>query len=344
MYQTWIKTFFSIFLGGLAAVMLVNAVADPMLVLPFVHRFNNRVRFINERQQKTNLLFFEHYYRVKDYDGVILGSSRSSGLNANLFAPRYTVFNYAAAASRPQEAVSYLQFAQDLHGKPLRAVIIGLDFMSAGGTPSQSRVKGEPVVYTQDVQKPFYVLANLMNLKALHLATRNLRANLHPTKENYFERRTNAVVEYFRPGPQDQQNALNETLAIYKNIYAHFRYNPDYKQTLQEIKQAFPRAEFFVFTTPVAKPHLDELFNAGLTEDYKRWLTDMVDVFGQITHFMDENEVTRHYTDYFADSHHLYPGAADLMVLRMQGKTENVPDDFGKTLTHENLPAYLQQF
>ena len=340
MYKTWLKTFLSVFVGGLAVLVLVNAVADPMLVLPFMHRFNNRVRFINERQQKTNLLYFSHYYGTKDYDGVILGSSRSSGLNPTLFQP-YTVFNYAAAASRPQEAASYATFAQDLHGKPLQVIILGLDFMSAAGTPSQSRTKGEPVIYTQDVKKPFYTLANLMNLKAFHLATRNLRANLHPTKENYFERHADAVVEYFRPGPADQQAAFNETLGIYQNIYAQFHYNPDYKTILQEVKNAFPHTRFIVFTTPVAKPHLELLYAAGLADSYKQWLTDIVDVFGEVHHFMDENEVTRNYTAYFADSHHLYPGAADLIAQRIQGRLDGVPADFGKTLTQQTLPAYL---
>ena len=61
MYKTWLKTFFSVFFPGLLGIILFNAVEDPMLVLPFTHRLNNRVRFINERQQKTNLLYFSHF-------------------------------------------------------------------------------------------------------------------------------------------------------------------------------------------------------------------------------------------------------------------------------------------
>lgn len=342
MYKTWIKTFFGVFGTALLLVMLFNAVEDPMLVLPFTHKLNNRLRFINERQQKTNLLYFSHFYGQKDYDGIILGSSRSNGLAAEAFAPEYQVFNYAAAASRPSEAVSYLQFAQEVHGRPLRLIIIGLDFMSSSGAKSKSRTKGIPVVYTQDVKKPFYVLANLMNLKAFHLSTRILRANLHPTKNAYFERRANTTVEYQYPSAQETADEFNKTLEIYKGIYQSYHYNPDYKQILLEIKNTFPQADFKIFTTPVSVPQLQMLKDAGLLESYKTWLSDIVDVFGEVTHFMDENPVTQNYPYYFYDSHHTNGKGLALMALRLQGKTDGVPDGFGKVLNRNNLPGYLE--
>ena len=341
MYKTWIKTFLGVFLGGLAVVMLTNAVADPMLVLPFVHKLNNRVRFINDRQQKTNLLFFSRYYNVKDYDGILLGSSRSGSIDTTLFEPQEHVFNYAAAASSPQEAVSYLQFAQEVHGKPLQVAYIGLDFMSAGGQKSKSRTKGIPVVYTQEIKKPLYTLANLMNLKAFHLSTRILRANLHRTKSSYFEREAGTLVLYEQPNPQEVQAAFNHTLEIYRGVYNNYHYNPDYKQILTEIKQAFPQTRFKVFTTPVSEPQFEMLKQAGLLNDYKAWLTDIVDVFGELTHFMDTTEVTRNYPLYFSDSHHTTQEASALMARRLQGQTQGIPADFGKVLTRENLPAYL---
>lgn len=343
-HKKWLKTFFAAFLSLLAAVTLVNVLGDPMLVLPFVHKLNDRVRFINERQQKTNQLFFLHYYGVKDFDGVILGSSRSSGLDPALLAPQYSVYNYAAAASRPDEAVSYLRFAQEMHGKELKLIVMGLDFMAADAQKSQSRAKGgAPVIYTQDVQKPFFTLANLFNLKAAHLATRNIRANLNPTKENYYERSRYAVVEYFRPGPDEQNAAFNETLGIYRTLYRDFRYSPDYKAVLQEVKAQFPSARFVAFTTPVSLPHLRMIEQEGKTEAYRQWLRDLTDVFGEVWHFMDNNEVTRQYPTYFADSHHLYPGASGLILKRIAG-AKDAPATFGKKLTPANIDGYLQDF
>lgn len=344
MYKTWIKTFFTILLTGLMIIITVNIIADPMMVLPFVHKLNNRSRDYNVRHQKTNLLYFSNYYGVQDYDGIILGSSRSVCLNQNLFSPKYTVFNYAAAASRPQEAISYLSFAQELHGKPLRLIVIGLDFFASSGTKSKSRVKGIPVVYTQEVKKPFYTIANLLNLKAFHLSTRIIRANLHGTKSVYWERKSNSTVEYFRPNSQQQEKSFNKTMNDYKGMYSTFTYNPDYKQVLQEIKNTFPNAEFMIFTTPVSKPHLDMLFEYGLKDSYKQWLTDIVDVFGSVMHFMDENEVTVNYKRYFDDSHHLYPRSTDLIIKRLLNENdENLPKDFGKMLTKDNLQDYLDK-
>lgn len=340
MHNTFLKTFFATFLGLLAVVVAVNIVADPMQVLPFVHKLNNRIRFINERQQKTNQLFFAHYYGVKDFDGIVLGSSRSTGINTALLSPQYTVFNYAAAASQPQEVISYASFAEKLHGRPLAVIVLGLDFMSSGGEQSKSKAKGLPVVYTQEVYKPFFTLANLFNLKAFHLATRIIRANLHPSKEFYYQRKYWAVIEEFRPPEPEQKAAFDETLAIYRGIYRKYHYNPDYRQILQEIKDAFPRTRFIVFTTPVAAPHFEMLAQYNLTDAYAQWLTDITDVFGEVYHFMDLNPVTQNYKDHFTDSHHLYPQSADLMIKRVLGG-DDVPDGFGKHLTPQNLPAYL---
>ena len=153
MYKAWIKTFFTVFLTSLIVVLSVNIVADPMMVLPFVHKLNNKAHNHNVAHQKTNLLFFSHYYKLKDYDGVILGSSRSRSINQNLFLPDYNVFNYAMPGTRPVEFLSYLSFAQELHGKPLRLIVIGLDFFGASGAKSKSHVKGIPVAYTQDKEK-----------------------------------------------------------------------------------------------------------------------------------------------------------------------------------------------
>ena len=342
-YRSWLNTFFTVFLSLLALTAFLNALGDPMLVLPFVHRFNNRVRFINERQQKTNQLFFLDYYGKQNFDGIILGSSRSTGIDPALFKPEYTVYNYAAAAFRPNEALTYLQFAQRLYGKDLRVIVLGLDFMAANGQPSKSRIKGGmPVSYIEDVHKPFFTLANLFSLKALHLSTRILRANWHPTKEFYYERKPLRVVEYFRPGPEEQNAAFQDTLRVYQNIYHTFQYNPDYKTVLMEIKQHFPHTRFLVFTTPVALPHLQLIQEENILPQYQQWLRDITEVFGEVWHFMDNNTVSRDYTRYFSDSHHLYPAETRRIIHRMLNRhTPDVPDDFGKKLTPANIDAYL---
>lgn len=345
LYQSWLKTFFIVFLSLLSLTVFLNALGDPMLVLPFVHRFNNRVRFINERQQKTNQLFFTFYYGKKDFDSIILGSSRSTGINPALFEPEYHTYNYAAAAFRPSEALTYLNFAQQLHGKDLKLIVLGLDFMASNGQPSKSRVKGgEPVSYIEDVHKPFFTLAHLFNLKALHLSTRILRANRRPTKEFYYERKEMRIVEYFRPGKEEQQAAFRDTMNVYRSIYKSFCYNPDYKMFLQEIKKAFPNTQFLVFTTPVALPHLQMIEEENILPQYKQWLRDITDVFGEVWHFMDKNTISQDYTLYFSDSHHLYPEETNLLVQRMLNKNgEQVPADFGKKLTTVNIDAYLEK-
>ncbi len=342
MYKTWIKTFFAVCLTLLILIISVNMIADPMMVLPFVHKLNNRTHTHNVAHQKTNLIFFQNYYKVKDYDGIIIGSSRATAIDPNLFSPEYSVFNYAIPGSRPEEFLSYLSLAQELHGKPLRLIVIGLDFFTSSGIKTKSHVKGIPVAYTTEVKKPFYTLANLINIKAFYLSSSVLRANLHGKKPSYWERKSNSEVEYYRPPREKQEKSFNNAMDGYKYTYSNYKYNPDYKEILQEIKNAFPNAKFLVFTTPVTKPHLDMLFGYGLGASYKQWLTDIVDVFGSITHFTEESEITVNWQKYFLDSNHLYPRETDLLIKRLLNKEdENLPKDFGTVLTKDNLKDYL---
>ena len=113
---------------------------------------------------------------------------------------------------------------------------------------------------------------------------------------------------------------------------------------LQEIKKAFPNTQFLVFTTPVALPHLQMIEEENILPQYKQWLRDITDVFGEVWHFMDKNTISQDYTLYFSDSHHLYPEETNLLVQRMLNKNgEQVPADFGKKLTTVNIDAYLEK-
>ena len=343
MYKVWIKTFFTVFLILLTIIVSINIVADPMLVLPFVHKLNNRTHHHNVAHQRTNMIFFQHYYKLKDYDGIIIGSSRTMPMDPNLFSPEYTVFNYSSRALRPEEFLSYLSFAQELHGKPLRLIVIGLDFFASSGVKTKSHVKGIPAVYTEEVKKPCYTIANLISVKAFRLAISVLKENISAKRASYWERKTGSEIEYSRPSPEVRKINFSNSLNTYKDTFSNFKYNSDYKQILEEIKNAFPNTEFMVFTTPVSKPHYDMMFEYGLGASYKRWLKDIVDVFGNVVHFMGENEVTLNHEKYFGDPNHLYPRDTDLITQRLLHKEyDNFPKDFGMVLTKENLPEYLK--
>ena len=45
------------------------------------------------------------------------------------------------------------------------------------------------------------------------------------------------------------------------------------------------------------------MIQSGRWEDYKRWLHDAVDVFGEVHHFMYLNSVTKNLDNYM-DGHH----------------------------------------
>ena len=91
MSQKWIKKYVLITIFILSFIDLINYIMDPFWTFNHSHKFNNFQKGINERQQKSNYIYFTD----KKYDTLLLGSSRTTYMNPNSFE-NYKVFNYSA--------------------------------------------------------------------------------------------------------------------------------------------------------------------------------------------------------------------------------------------------------
>lgn len=65
----------------LISVILLNYLNDPLWVFNHKNHYNKTRLGFNERQQKTNLLYFDQ----KDYDSILLGNSKVTYINQNKF-------------------------------------------------------------------------------------------------------------------------------------------------------------------------------------------------------------------------------------------------------------------
>jgi hypothetical protein len=96
-----------------------------------------------------------------------------------------------------------------------------------------------------------------------------------------------------------------------------------------------------VFTTPVSSVLFQMLIEKGRYPDYCRWLKDLVNVFGNVYHFMDINSITREPAN-FQDENHLNSQVAGTMFdLIINGPKDRSPSDFGIILNNENIQDYL---
>ena len=79
------------------------------------------------------------------------------------------------------------------------------------------------------------------------------------------------------------------TVAKYEaDIYAGYQYG-DIREKLTKIRDANPDSRLLVFTTPDSWPMFELMVRMGLYPYYRQWLTDIVDVFGEVYNFMTLN-------------------------------------------------------
>ncbi len=110
------------------------------------------------------------------------------------------------------------------------------------------------------------------------------------------------------------------------------------------MKNNNPNADIIVFTSPITADLLAGIINNGdKLEEYKMWLNDLVDVFGEINHFMDFNSITIN-LDNYPDLDHYYDDISDLIINKILKKNRGAPEDFGILLEMGNIAEYLNYF
>ncbi|MGJ9458149.1 hypothetical protein [Oceanobacillus sp. CF4.6] len=71
----------------------------------------------------------------------------------------------------------------------------------------------------------------------------------------------------------------------------------------------------------------------GNLPDYKRWLNDIIAVFGGVYNFMYPNSITNDLSNYF-DGHHFYPEVGNMIAETISNENpQGVPEDFGMYMT-----------
>ena len=93
----------------------------------------------------------------------------------------------------------------------------------------------------------------------------------------------------------------------------------------------------------MSTPYFNRIIEKGYYDSYKKWLEQSVEVFGQITHFMNKNSITNDYSKYFMDYHHVYPEYTHLIVDKLQDiNATSSNKDFGIILNKENINNYIK--
>jgi len=333
--NNFLKGFFLLNIVFLFTIALFNYFIDPYWTNSNSSKFNTLQKAPNEREQKSNLL----YYGDKKYDGVLLGSSRVTFLNHQDFKDK-DIFNYSFSLSMPENYKKYIDFAKKQNGEDFKYIVLGLDFF---GTNKNVEKNKKPEEVFDEITSPFYKYKLLFSIDSLKLSLENIKRSLLNKSGGRSYSRDNIAstthIEKQEVIKRVEESKLEDLVGNIKN----YTYDEDYKSILKSLKKANPNTKFIVFTTPVTSVYLDKLKALGLSNDYIRWLNELTSTFDSITHFMDKNSITNDYSEYFMDYHHIYPKYSSFVINKLDDiESKNSPSDFGKVLNKENINDYLK--
>lgn len=313
-----------------------NYLMDPMWTFKSDHPYNQVQTVINERQQKTNDL----YFNKGKYDTLLIGSSRTTYIDQHEFGNR-KVFNYAVADLSFKDYNEMIEFAKLQKGVNLDTIIIGVDFFKT--SIIQTSADSDFNTYIEQAKEPFYRYKNLLSLDVLDYSRHNYR--LSKVGEIVEARNYNRknVAEAFQIDDDQREKETAEKINKFRNEFfkdEQYEYNPAFKEMLETIQKNNPDTEFILFTTPIYTGLFNALIEEGRYPDYVRWLEDMTDVFGEVHHFMYPNAVTNDITNYF-DGHHFYPKVGTEIAHVING--ERSTEDFGVLLKKGEVKDHLDQ-
>ena len=336
--KKWITTFFIPIVLGMSFHGAINYTIDPLWTFSHSNKYNTKQNDFNERQQKTNHLYFNG---LNKYEGILLGSSRSTFINQNDFI-NMKIYNYASNSMLPFEYSDYLNYAKNIKGQELKYIIIGADFY--GSAVPQTVEFEKPSFYINQTQEFMYRYKLLLSRDNFKQSKKNY-TNYTKGTERYYDRFN---IKYQKKiAEEDRKNRYNLTIKKHLKTFSDdvYLYDKNYIKILKKIKEEHPTTKFIIFTSPVTANLLIAILkDKHKLKEYKRWLKEIIEVFGEVHHFMTINSITTNLQNY-PDDDHYYPHIAKLLANKLSNhKNSEIPDDFGIILNKNNFDSYFKNF
>ncbi len=338
-YKKWVRLFLSTVLAVITLFALFNYTIDPLWTFCHSNRYNNAQPGFNERQLKSNRAYF---CGLEQYDALLLGSSRTTYINQHDFKTM-NVFNYASVSMYPKEYRGWIEEAKKIKGTPFKTILFGVDFAASNNGPfGQQQINSTPASsHYLDITTSFmYRYKMLFTMDTLN---KSIEVIKHSKQLGTIDYTRDNVKQTIRISDARKQQALNQQIPLYSNwVYGKkYQYNTKIRHYFEAIKKENPDARFIIFTTPINADLFKILVQSGNLSGYKRWLTMLVDVFGEVYDFMGINSITIDPMIY-ADLHHFYPPTGTLIADRVTNIPNSMlPEDFGILVNKQNLKAHL---
>lgn len=336
--KKWVKIVIIISLINISIVGSINYFVDPLWNFSHKNNFNSIQEGFDERQQKTNLVQFKN---MNFYKGVLLGSSRATHINQNDFEDM-KIFNYALASMFPYEYKGYIDFFKKNKEEELDYIIIAADFYGIN-TPKDVKFEN-PEFYISKSESIGYRYRMLFSIDGLKKSISNVRS-FYSGKNEYYDR--NNIKYEYKVSEQERLIRYAKNLKRHTETFIGDKYvfNNDYISIYKSLIIDNPQTKVIVFTSPVTADLLVSIIkNADKLKEYKEWLYNIINIFGEVHQYMDINTITTNLQNY-PDDDHYYDFIATLLANKIAGvQNDNIPKDFGIVLNKSNIDEYLIKF
>ena len=331
-YKIWLKSTSLIILFILSILALFNYLLDPLWSFNNFY-FSKYKNSYNERILKTNYLV---YSNVK-FDGILLGSSRTTMINIDKEFNEYKLFNYASASLQINEYEGFIDNAKRINNNTLPIVILGLDFFTY---LNETKLENEPIKYYDDTKDFFNRFKILLSYDTFKKAKKNLTINEHIFSERVYDINYNVFTSINTE--ENNRKNINESVEKFeKEFYLKDIPIDNFKNKLKYLKEKYPDTKFVIFTTPITKELFSKILkNKKLYELYELWINQVVSVFGEINHFMFINDISIHSSKNFYDGHHMYPFVGDIIY---QSLIDGVDTNNMMKINNNNLDDMLEK-
>jgi len=340
--KEWVKRFFFLSILAITIIGLINYYIDPLWTFTHANRFNRLQEGFNERQQKSNYIYFNKSHQ---FNAILLGSSRTTFINRKDFY-NMEVYNYALNSMYPFEYKGYIDFFKKNRPNSLKYIIIGLDFYGSNIPPKIEELQiHKPQYYFDNLSTFLYRYKTLLLKDTLKKSFTNIKYSLSNYKKHSYNR--DNIKFNIKVSEEERLKNYKKNLKRHVEVMSekNYTYNKNYIKILQEIKRENPNSKFIIFTSPITADLLVSTIKDGdRFDDYKRWLKETISVFGEVNHFMTINSVTTNLQNYCDDDHY-YPYIGKLIANKLSNReNRDTPNDFGILLNSHNVDKFLQEF
>ncbi|MDZ7817342.1 MAG: hypothetical protein U5K55_01470 [Aliarcobacter sp.] len=196
------------------------------------------------------------------------------------------MFNYSANDMYPYEYKKFITYSDKLIDNNIKYIVLGVDFFGTNKLENKKHIKDE---FLKPTEKLFYRISSLYSIKLFEYSIKNLRFHLKLKKPYYSRNNIKNEPPTYRP---------NSLMKIEKTLIKHkYEYDEKLINYWKELKRN-SNVKFIIFTTPVTIEQMNYYESQDLMKFYFQWLSELVEVFEEVNHFMYPNDISNNYNNF----------------------------------------------